>query len=102
MIHYSCDRCKRMIDPAKEVRHVVRIEVQTIVEPPPSGEWDEDRDHLLEMDELLDTLDLDEEDLLAETLPQQLRFDLCTDCYRKYLQDPLGVESSLRVGFSSN
>ena len=28
MIHYSCDRCKRMIDPAKEIRHVVRVEVQ--------------------------------------------------------------------------
>jgi len=102
MIHYSCDRCKRMIDPAQEIRHVVRVEVQTILEPLPTGELDDDRDHLLEIDELLDGLDLDDEDLLPDDVPQQLRFDLCTDCYRKYIQDPLGVGSSLRVGFSSN
>ena len=57
---------------------------------------------LLEIDELLDAMDLDEEDLLPDDVPQQLRFDLCTDCYRKYMQDPLGTESALRVGFSSN
>jgi len=102
MIHYSCDRCKRMIDPAKEIRHVVRVEVQTILEPLPSGDLDDDRDHLLEIDELLDAMDLDDEDLLTDDVPQQLRFDLCSDCYRKYMQDPLGTESSLRVGFSSN
>lgn len=102
MIHYSCDRCKRMIDPAKELRHVVRVEVQTILEPPPPGESEEDGDPMLEFDELLDSLDLDEADLLADELPQQMRFDLCSDCYRKFLQDPLGVETSLRVGFSSN
>lgn len=102
MIHYSCDRCKRMIDPAKELRHVVRVEVQTILEPPPTGELEDDRDPMLEFDELLDALELDEADLLADDLPQQMRFDLCTDCYRKFLRDPLGVESSLRVGYSSN
>ncbi len=102
MIHYSCDRCKRMIDPSQEIRHVVRVEVQTILEPLPTGELDDDRDHLMEIDELLDALDLDEEDLLPDDVPQQLRFDLCPDCYRKYIQDPLGIESSVRVGFSSN
>jgi hypothetical protein len=102
MIHYSCDRCKRTIDPAKEIRHVVRIEVQAVLEPLPPGELDEDRDHLMEIDDLLDAMDLDDEDLLPDDVPQQLRFDLCSDCYRKYLQDPLGLETPLHVGFSPN
>jgi hypothetical protein len=102
MIHYSCDRCKRTIDPAKEIRHVVRVEIQAVLEPLPPGELDEDRDHLMEIDELLDAMDLDDEDLLLDDVPQQLRFDLCSDCYRKYIQDPLGLETSLNVGFSPN
>lgn len=102
MIHYSCDRCKRMIDPTREIRHVVHIESQAVLDPLPSDELDEDRDQLLELDELLQSLDLDDEDSLLDEAPQQLRFDLCSDCFRRFMQDPLGVESALRVGFSSN
>lgn len=102
MIHYSCDRCRRRIDPSKEIRHVVRIEVQAVLEPPAYDELEDDRDHLMEIDDLLDAMDLLEEDFPQEDLPQQLRFDLCSDCYRKYIQNPLGSETSLHVGFSSN
>lgn len=102
MIHYSCDRCKRMIDPAKEIRHVVRLDAQAVLEPLPNDELDDDRDQLLELDELLQSLDLDDEELLLDEMSQQLRFDLCSECYRRFIQDPLGVESALNVGFSSN
>jgi len=102
MIHYSCDRCKRRIDSAKEIRHVVRVEVQAVLEPLLDDDFEDDRDHLLEIDDLLDAMDLDEEEFLQDDLPQQLRFDLCSDCYRRYIRDPLGLEPSLNVGFSSN
>ena len=102
MIHYSCDRCKRMIDPAKEIRHTVRVEVQAVLDPLPGDELDDDRDELLEIDDLLQSMDLDDEDALLDEAPQQLRFDLCSACYRKFIQDPLGAESALSVGFSSN
>ncbi len=60
MIHYSCDRCKRMIDSARETRHVVKIETQTVIESPlESG--DPDRDYLQEIDEMLECLDLDDD-----------------------------------------
>jgi hypothetical protein len=102
MIHYSCDRCKRMIDPAKEIRHTVRVEVQAVLDPGPSDELDDDRDQLLEIDELLQAIDLDDEDALLDDGPQQLRFDLCADCFRRFIQAPLGAESAMNVGFSSN
>ena len=102
MIHYSCDRCKRTIDPAREIRYVVRVDAQAVLDPLPSDELDDDRDQLLEIDELLESLDLDDEDSLLDEAPQQLRFDLCSDCYRRFIQDPLGVESAMSVGFSSN
>ena len=33
MIHFTCDRCKREIDPDLELRYVVRLEVQAMMEP---------------------------------------------------------------------
>ncbi len=102
MIHYSCDRCKRRIDTKKELRHVVRVETQTVLDPLSEDDPDEDRDHLLEIDELLDGFERDEADSLADDLAQQLRFDLCAECYRKYLRNPLGMATPLRVGFGPN
>ena len=32
MIHYSCDRCGRAIDPKEELRYVVRVEVEAVTE----------------------------------------------------------------------
>lgn len=102
MIHYSCDRCGRTIDTAHEVRHVVKIEVHAALEAPATDERDDDRDHLLEIHEMLESIDLDDEQLFEVDDHRELCFDLCPDCYHKYLQDPLGAESSMHVGFSHN
>jgi len=102
MIHYSCDRCKRTIDTALETRHIVKIEVQAALDSPATEERDDDRDHLAEIHEMLESLDLDDEQAYEEHEYRKLSFDLCPDCYRKYIQDPLGSESPLHVDFSHN
>ena len=33
MIHYSCDRCGRPVDPNEELRYVVRVEIEAVMEP---------------------------------------------------------------------
>ena len=33
MIHFSCDRCQRTIDSEDELRYVVRIEVEAVMDP---------------------------------------------------------------------
>ena len=101
MIHYSCDRCKRVLDPARDARHVVKIQVDTVLDPAREEELDDDRDYLDELDDALQEVDL-EDDFLLDCLSGSLRFDLCSECYRKYLRDPLGAESQVRVGFSRN
>lgn len=103
MIHYSCDRCNRVIDPAREVRYVLKIDAQAMLEPVDLDEPEGDRDHLLEINELLENMDLDESELYGEEeLRPKQTFDLCSQCYRKYLRDPLGVETLVHVGFSHN
>lgn len=101
MIHYSCDRCKRMIDPAHEVRYLIKIETHAVLEPVETDEPDDDRDHLTEIHDALADLDLDDEDCAGDE-PQRLSFDLCGPCYRRYLQDPLATETLMHVGFSHN
>ena len=57
MIHYSCDRCKRLIDPEVDLRYVVRLEVQAIMETLDVDDLDDERDHLLEIQEMLEQLE---------------------------------------------
>jgi hypothetical protein len=102
MIHYSCDRCKRVIDPAQEVRHEVIIGVQTVLDTSEQHELDEDRDYLNELDDTLMSIDLDEGEYCLDGAPRKLRYDLCSECFRRYIQDPLGAELPLHVSFSHN
>ncbi|MEE2989481.1 MAG: hypothetical protein VX715_02635 [Planctomycetota bacterium] len=102
MIHYSCDRCKRLIDPEVDLRYVLRLEVQAIMEPLDSDDLDDERDHLLEIQEMLEQLEEGESDQLADDFYQKHRYDICADCYHEYLKNPLGREVPMRVGFSEN
>lgn len=103
MIHYSCDRCGRPIDPQDEVRYVVRIEVEAVVEEIGGLTYDEeDRDHLLELHEILERGDELTESLLGPGGYEHQRFDLCSDCHRKFLKNPIGREASKQLDFSQN
>ena len=55
MIHHTCDRCRRVIDPEREARYEIRIEAQAIVEPRAEvQEPDDDRDYLQEIHQILE------------------------------------------------
>jgi hypothetical protein len=101
MIHYSCDRCKRLLDPTEDLRYVVKIEVQAALEPA-CPEVEEDRDHLLEVHEILERLEDEESDAVSEEIYQRKRFDLCPTCYRQFMKNPLGREQKKQLGFSKN
>jgi hypothetical protein len=65
---------------------------------------DGDRDHLEEIHEILEGLDeLDPAvPQLGEEVYQQLRFDLCSECRKKFLRDPLGRRLVAQLDFSKN
>jgi hypothetical protein len=102
MLHYSCDRCKRVIDPSEDLRYVVRLEVQAAMDPLESDEPEDDRDHLLEIQEMIERLEDTDSDLLGDEVYQKRRYDLCPECYRKYIQNPIGREIPAHLGFSQN
>ena len=101
MIHFTCDRCKREIDPDLELRYVVRLEVQAMMEPCEVDVQD-DRDHLVEIQEILERMDDLNDDNIGDDVYQRRRFDLCPACYRKYIKNPLGREAAPQLNFSKN
>jgi hypothetical protein len=102
MIHYTCDRCKRVIDSEQELRYVVRMEIEAAMDPVHEQEVADDRDHLLEIDEILQRAEADECDAIGDDVYQKRRFDLCPQCYRKFSANPLARERKTSLGFSHN
>src|ERR1700730_13123654 len=101
MIHYSCDCCKKALDP-EDLRYVVKMEVYAAFDPSALDENDDDRDHLQEIQEILQRSEGAEEDQIGNDVYEQLRFDLCTECRKKFLKNPLGRELSKHFEFSKN
>jgi hypothetical protein len=102
MIHYTCDACKRPLDPEEDDRYVVRLEVYAACDPLDLQEDDGDRDHLHEIQEILQRMEEAGEDHAGDDDYQQLRFDLCPECYKRFLKNPLGLDTSKLFDFSNN
>jgi hypothetical protein len=102
MIRYSCDLCKRELDSEVDLRYVVKIEVYAAYDPEATSEDENDRDHLQEIQDILECLEDADDDLIGNDVYQQMRFDLCPECRKKFLQNPLGRETAKAFGFSSN
>src|SRR5262245_6059062 len=102
MIHHTCDRCKRVIDPEQELRYLVRMEIEAVMDPVHDEDPEDDRDHLLEIDEILERADATESDDIGADVYQKRRYDLCPQCYRKFAANPLAREKKATLGFSHN
>lgn len=101
VIHFSCDRCKRSIDPAEQLRYVVRIEVRAALDFDEPTDAEFDRDHLLDLEEILECAEDTESQFIGDDIYQQRTFDLCTDCYQKFTRNPVGRDS-VELNFSEN
>jgi len=102
MIHYSCDRCQRLIETEDEIRYVVRLEVEAKLGENVFSDQDEERDHLLEIHEILERRDEENDSLADDEVYDRKRFDLCTECYKAYLRNPIGRDVMKHVDFSQN
>lgn len=102
-IHYTCDLCGNSIHVEHEVRYEVNIEVKAAFEVTESSGHDFSGNLQDEMNELLDMMeDMDREDV-ENGVYKSFRFDLCNECRKRYLKDPLLRAPFLRrLGFSEN
>lgn len=100
MLHFSCDMCGKDMAPDTDRRYVVKMEVFAAHDPHELTESDLDSDHLESLSELLQQLD-ESEELDVPPTYKQIRYDLCTECHKKFLRDPLSKESH-KFDFSEN
>lgn len=101
VIHFSCDRCKRTIDAAEQLRYVVRIEIRAALDFEDAIDDEAGRDHLMQIEEILDCAEDGSSDFVSDDVYQQKRFDLCPGCYRKFVRNPVGRDS-VELNFSEN
>jgi len=102
MIHHSCDCCGKRIDPEQQLRYVLRMEVYAALDPLDVDGDPDDRDHLEDLQEILEGLDDPMSEESGDDIYRQLRFDLCPDCARRFVKDPLRREPLKLFGFSAN
>jgi uncharacterized protein YlaI len=101
MIRYACDGCGRDLDAKTDLRYVVKLEVYAAYDPA-TVEDEDDSDHLEEIQDMLERLEDAADDRLDEAVYQQVRFDLCPDCRKRFMKNPLAREAVKAFGFSAN
>lgn len=99
MLHFTCDLCGRRLG---ERRFVVKMEVYPAFDPEAFDEDDLDVDHLQEVAEVIEQIEATGQCHVDDCGSKQMRFDLCENCRRKFVRDPLGRENARRLNFSEN
>jgi hypothetical protein len=103
MLHVTCDLCGKNLCPGQDHRYVVKMEVFAAHDPAKITEADLDDDHMEALSELLQGIEDAEVDPdSAEPSSKQFRYDLCPECCKKFVQDPLGKENAQKFHFSEN
>ena len=101
MIRYTCDLCKRELDPVDELRYIVKIEIAAVFDPIDES-IDDDRDHLQEIHDILERMEDAEDDEIVDGVRQHMSFDLCPECRKQFVKRPLGRETTHMFDFSKN
>jgi hypothetical protein len=103
MLHITCDLCGKEMLPGEDHRYVVKLEVYAAHDPAEITEADLDEDHMEAVSQML--REMEEDDVAdSELAPayKKFRYDLCPECQKKFVRDPLGKEAAQKFDFSEN
>ena len=102
MLHVTCDLCGKELRQGEDQRYVVKIEAYAAHDPAEITEADLDEDHMEAVSQLLQECeDSDTSAELAEPY-KTFRYDLCSDCHKKFVRDPLAKDKEQKLFFSKN
>jgi hypothetical protein len=102
MIHYACDLCKRPLDPEDDLRYIVKVEVAAAFDPVDLDESDLDADNLQALSDIIERLDDEHDEAIGDDVAQTMRFDLCPECRKRFMKNPLGRKPTEQFDFSKN
>ena len=101
MLRITCDSCGKELR-AGEDRYVVKIEVFAAHDPAELTEADLDEDHMEAVSQLIQQMEEVDVAEALEPASRHLRYDLCPECRKRYLRDPLSKETAQKFDFSEN
>ncbi len=102
MLHFSCDFCGKHLD---DKRFVAKLSVFPAFDPEKITEEDLDKDNLQAVANDINHHSEDANKPLSvegQISSKDFRFDLCSSCFQKVLNDPLGQERLHRFDYSEN
>jgi hypothetical protein len=96
--------CGKSLVPEEDDRYVVKIEIYAACDSMEVDDDDliddfEEDDNEEEEEEEVDNIDPEEMDGVEY---KTFRYDLCSKCHSRYMQDPLSINSIRRGRFSEN
>jgi hypothetical protein len=101
MLHVTCDLCGKELSTGGEY-FVVKIEVFAALDPGEITEADLDEDHMEAVSQMLqDMEDVAGADRLEPT-SHQFRYDMCPECRKRFVRDPLNKDAAQKFDFSEN
>jgi hypothetical protein len=101
MLHITCDHCAKQIRSGQD-HYVVKIEVFAAHDPAEITEADLEEDHMEAVSQLLREMEEADDAGALEGTSQHLRYDLCPNCRRRFLRDPLSKDLIQKFEFSEN
>jgi hypothetical protein len=103
MLHVTCDLCGKELSPGHDQRYVIKMEVFAAHDPGKITEPDLDEDHMEAVSDLLREIEEGLEDPeLDEPACRHFRYDLCPECHKRFVRDPLGKDMAQKFDFSKN
>jgi hypothetical protein len=102
MLHVTCDLCGKKLQAGEDHRFVVKIEAFAADDPAEITEADLEEDHMEAVSELLRDMEDNPEEADVAPAHKSFRYDLCSDCYKKFVRDPLCKEFAQKFDFSKN
>ncbi len=89
----SCDSCGAGLLIEEDVRYLVKIEVFAAYDPMEISRDDLARDTRKEMNRLLEKMKHMDPQELEDQVYTNFQYDLCPQCQRAYIRDPLRFQS---------
>ncbi len=102
MLHVTCDLCGKKLRPGDDHHYVVKIEAYAAQDPAEITEADLEEDHMEAVSQLLREMEDNPEQPDLPEPYQNFRYDLCPECHKKFVRDPLGKDTAQKFDFSEN
>jgi hypothetical protein len=102
MVHVTCDLCGKVLQGGEDQRYVVKIEAYAVHDPSELTEEDLDEDHMEAVSQMLQECEENETEAELVDPYKSFRYDLCPECHKKFVRDPLAREREQKFDFSKN